>query len=229
MHSQHLIKTALSKPAPPLARSSSAQSPYAAGRKRRVGRHARCPALAGPGGLRSTRVATPSARGATSSELLGASGTSRAMRLHVRRVAPQGSHTCLVPHQGPQNTSPRLGVHSDNPTRFLGHVFPLASPLFGVHSALRCVPSANQVVSARSPQKNVVSKAYLLVQCWSGGKGRKLAPFLESIFHSATICYSGSGVNVATGLRTTSPRTGGVTTRIATIEGTVIWITQWGV
>jgi hypothetical protein len=115
-------------PAPHLARSSSAQCPYDAGRKRRAGRHVRCPALAGPGGLRSKRAATPSARGATASGLLEASVPSRAMLLHARRAAHQGAHTGLVLHQGPQNTSPRLCVHSANPTRFLGHVFPSRAP-----------------------------------------------------------------------------------------------------
>ena len=133
-------------PAPHLARSSSAQCPYAAGRKRRAGRHARWPALAGPGGRRSKRAATPSARGATASGLLEASVPSRAMRWPARRAAHQGAHTCRVLHQGPQNTSPRLGGHSANPTRFLGHVFPPRAPRFGVHSALRCVPSGYQVV-----------------------------------------------------------------------------------
>ena len=85
----------------------------------------------------------------TSSGLLGASGTSRPMRLHTRLAAHQGAHTCRVPHQGPQNTSPRLCVHSANPTRFLGHFSPPPSTTFRVHFALLCRPSANQVVADR--------------------------------------------------------------------------------
>src|SRR5215510_15060380 len=54
-------------------------------------------------------------KGATSAGLLGASVTSRGMLLHVRHAAHQGSHTCLVLHQGPQNTwYPTCHPHSQD-------------------------------------------------------------------------------------------------------------------
>ena len=62
----------------------------------------------------------------------------------------------------------------------------VASSTRGAYGALLLVQEPGDFCTVPRRKMLCLSRAYLFVQCWVGGKGRKLAPFLEGIFYYET-------------------------------------------